>query len=166
MQNKKNKKGGFTLIELLIVIAIIAILASVIFVSLNPLKRFRDARDSKRWSNISELMSAIKVDQIDNGGSYIAEIAGLTAGNIYMIGTDTTGCNGYTCDATVTSGTTCVDLTDLAGEGYIGSIPISPTGATTWTAGHTGYTLMASSSGILTLTACESEDTDSITLSR
>src|SRR3989344_7417247 len=93
-------KAGFTLIELLIVIAIIAILAAVVFVALDPLTRFRDARDSSRWSDITAILSAIKVDQVDNGGSYIAVVSGLTAGEVYMIGTAVAGCDDQnaSCD--------------------------------------------------------------------
>lgn len=168
-----NKKGfiqhrigaGFTLIELLIVIAIIAILASVVFVALDPLTRFRDARDSSRWSDVSGLVSAIKIDQVDNGGAYLASIASTTADVVYMIGTDTSGCN-VTCDATIAASGNCVDLTDLADQGYIGSVPVSPDGTGTWTAGLTGYTLTRASTGIITVQACESENSDSISISR
>ena len=63
---KFNK--GFTLIELLIVIAIIAILAAVVFVSLDPLTRFQDARDARRWTDVDAVLSAMKLDQVDQGG--------------------------------------------------------------------------------------------------
>ncbi|EKD47532.1 MAG: hypothetical protein ACD_66C00019G0006, partial [uncultured bacterium] len=43
-------KKGFTLIELLIVIAIIAILAAAIFVALDPVTRFQEARDARRYN--------------------------------------------------------------------------------------------------------------------
>lgn len=166
----RNMEGqkGFTLIELLIVIAIIAILAAVVFVALDPLTRFRDTRDSTRASDISGILSAAKVDQIDNGGSYLTAIGNMTAGSVYMIGTSTTGCddNNASCDTNVTSDTTCVDLSGLATEGYIGSVPISPTGAVTWSAGTTGYTLSRASTGILTVRSCESENTTEISVSR
>ena len=83
--NKKTK--GFTLIELLIVIAIIAIIAAVVFVALDPLTRFQDARDASRWSDTAALLSAIKVDQVDNGGSYLTAVQTPCSNNsnVYMI---------------------------------------------------------------------------------
>lgn len=165
---KQNNKNAFTLIELLIVIAIIAILAAVVFVALDPLTRFRNARDSSRWSNITAILSAIKVDQVDNGGSYISAISSLTAGSVYMIGTAVAGCddNNASCDTAVTADTSCVSLAGLVTEGYIGSVPISPAGAVTWTAAVTGYTLTRASTGLITVRACESENSSEISVSR
>ncbi|MBU2541977.1 prepilin-type N-terminal cleavage/methylation domain-containing protein [Patescibacteria group bacterium] len=184
MRNKKNNKGfiqhyfflkkknsaGFTLIELLIVIAIIAIIAAVVFVALDPLTRFRDARDSRRWSDASALMSAIKVDQVDNGGSYLTAITSVTDDVVYMIGTAVAGCDDAydagNCDSVVVNDTACVDLSGLVTGGYIGSVPVSPNGSATWTSSTTGYTLTKASTGILTIQACESENSDSISVSR
>ena len=160
------RRQGFTLIELLIVIAIIAIIAAVVFVALDPLTRFQDARDSTRWTDITAVLDAIKIDQVDNGGSYLTAVSGLNAGEVYMIGTTTgTGCD-LACDVTVTSTSHCVNLDALATEGYIASVPISPTGAVTWSAGTTGYTLQRDSTGILHVRACESENTTDISISR
>jgi prepilin-type N-terminal cleavage/methylation domain-containing protein len=162
----KKSSAGFTLIELLIVIAIIAILAAVAFVALDPLTRFRDARDSSRWNDITAILSAIKVDQVDNGGSYLGAITSTTAGTEYMIGTDTSSCETFTCDVTISASGDCVDLTGLATEGYVSSVPISPTGAITWTAGHTGYYLIRNSVGSVTVGSCESENTSDIAVTR
>ncbi|MFH1286935.1 MAG: prepilin-type N-terminal cleavage/methylation domain-containing protein [Candidatus Magasanikbacteria bacterium] len=166
---QKNRKG-FTLIELLIVIAIIAILAAVIFVALNPLQRFRDARDSRRWSELNNLMLATQIDQIDNGGNYHSVISGLTAGSVYMIvdGATATGCddqNAY-CDTDVTADTSCANLDFLVEEGYIADVPVSPNGSGSWWSTITGYTISRSASGTLTLRACESENSDEILLLR
>ncbi len=161
---KKFNQQGFTLIELLVVIAIIAVLGAIVFVALDPATRFADARDARRASDVVELLSAVKLDQVDNGGTYLAEIAALTAGEVYMIGTATTGCDDQ--DAAVDSDTHCVDLTDLVTEGYIGTVPISPDGADTWGAGTTGYTIMRAATGIITIAASEAENTTSISASR
>lgn len=167
----QNKQKGFTLIELLIVIAIIAILASVVFVALDPLSRFRDARDAARANDISEVMSAVKLDQVDNGGSYISDIdPDMVAGEVYMIGTATSSCSSENanCDTNVDGSTNggCVDLGGLVTEGYLGKVPISPDGDGSWDATKTGYTLQRDSTGILHIRACESENTTEISVSR
>lgn len=158
-----HNKKGFTLIELLIVIAIIAIIAAVAFVALDPLTRFQDARDSSRWSDTSAVLSAIKVDQVDNGGSYLAAIASTTAGEVYMIGTCTSGCDDQNtqCDTAVESDTHGVDLSGLVDEGYLGEVPISPNGQGTWDSNTTGYTLQRDATGVITVRACESENPSS-----
>jgi type IV pilus assembly protein PilA len=163
----KNQKG-FTLIELLIVIAIIAILAAVVFVALDPLTRFQDSRDAVRANDASEMMTAVKIDQIDNGGSYLAAISALTAGQVYMIGTCTTTCNAQnaSCDTDPDSSAHGVDLAGLVTEGYLAEIPIGPNGAGTWGASLTGYTIERESTGILHIRSCESENTTEIVISR
>ena len=163
-----RKGAGFTLIELLIVVAVIAILAGAVFVALDPLSRFQNTRDARRASDVDEMISAVKVDQIDNGGAYLSAITSMTAGDVYIIGTDSTACDSYNgnCDTSVTGSTYCVDLSGLVTEGYLGVIPVSPDGAGTWTAGHTGYTLSRDASGIITARACESENTTEISVSR
>lgn len=165
---KQNTHRGFTLIELLIVIAVIAILAAVAFVALDPLTRFRDTRDARRWSDISALMSAIKADQVDSRGNYLTAIQNMTASQIYMVGTDAAACDTYNanCDTDVSAATNCVNVSGLVTAGKMGGIPISPNGAGTWTAGHTGYTLQRDATGIITVRACESENTTEIFLAR
>jgi prepilin-type N-terminal cleavage/methylation domain-containing protein len=160
---KKMNLRGFTLIELLIVIAIIAIIASVAFVALDPLTRFRDARDSSRWSDIAATMTAIKVDQVDNGGAYLTTITDdMTAGVDYMVGTASTGCNVTCTDVSGIAIGGCIDLTGLVTEGYLGAVPISPNGTGSWDATLTGYAIEKSSTGSITIQACESENSDPI----
>ena len=169
-------RKGFTLIELLIVIAIIAILAAVVFVALDPLTRFQDARDATRWSDISAVLDSIKVDQVDNGGAYIAAVTAMNAGDVYMIvdGAMAAGCddNNVNCDTAVTNDTACVNLAGLVTEGYMGDVPISPAGAVTWDDGDqageegTGYTLQRDATGIVTVRSCESENTTEISVTR
>jgi len=154
------KQKGFTLIELLIVIAIIAIIAAVVFIALDPLTRFQDARDSSRWSDVSAVLSAVKIDQIDNGGTYVAAISGVDNGT-YQIGTAGSGCDSG-CTATTTAAA-CVDLTALVTEGYMGDVPVDPsTGAST----ETGYYLYKSGTGIVTVGACVPEGDSAISISK
>ncbi len=160
-------RRGFTLIELLIVIAIIAILAGVVFVSLDPATRFQDARDASRWTDVTAILSAVKVDQVDNGGSYLAEIAALTADENYQVnGTGvTTACN--TACAAVTNANRCVDLSDLVTDGYLGKLPVSPNGSgESWDDDHSGYYLARNTNGSITVGACSAESNNLITVTR
>ena len=164
-----KKQKGFTLVELLIVIAIIAIIASVVFVALDPLTRFRDSRDASRWTDVSALISAIKIDQVDNGGAYLGAISGTTAAQVYLLGTCGAGATavGVTdhCDTNPTQAA-CLDISALATEGYIGDIPVSSDGTGTWSAATTGYTLERSATGIIYIRACESENSSEIVIAR
>ena len=165
--NLNNK--GFTLIELLLVIAIIAILALLIFVALDPASRFKDARDSRRISDVNTILTAIKINQIDNKGSYLTAIQNASTTSIYMIGSCTSGATSTAvtdyCDTDPTK-SVCLNLGGLVSGGYLGSFPISPNGSGTWNASTTGYTLQKATSGSITIASCESENTDEILLTR
>jgi len=157
----KNKKA-YTLIELLIVIAIIAIIAKPVFAALNPLARFTAARTSRRLTDVSAVMTAIKVSQIDRAGSYITPVANLTNGVTYMIsnGTNTSAVIGTAnCALSSIGSTTAADLSSLVTGGYLGSVPVSPNGKGAYTATSTGYTITKATNGLITITACDSEST-------
>ena len=164
----RRRIQGFTLIELLIVIAVIAILAAIAFVALDPLRRFQDTRDARRLADTTSLLNAVKVDQVDRGGSYLTSIANMNAGEVYMVGTAVAGCDDANaqCDTDVTDDNNCVDLAGLVTAGKLGSVPVSPNGAGTWTAATSGYTLSRAATGIITVRACESENTGEISVSR
>ena len=161
-----KKQKGFTLIELLIVIAIMAILTTVVFVALNPLGRFQDARNSRRWTDVNSILSAVKLHQVDHGGVYLSGIASLTPGDYYGIGSGAS-CNAEACvngkneDATnntITLQAPCVSVLDLA-EGspsYLPSIPTNPS-ATGVSQDDTRYYLSLRTNGSVKVGACFTE---------
>lgn len=59
------KVQGFTLIELLVVIAILAVLAVVVVLTLNPAGLLQESRDANRLSDLSTLVHAISLYQVD-----------------------------------------------------------------------------------------------------
>lgn len=170
-----NNQRGFTLVELLVVIAIIGILVAVVFVALDPAQRFQQARDAVRQNDVQEILSAIKLHQVDNDGTYLASVAALTAGSVYLVvdGAMVTGCddNNVSCDTAVTADGSCVNLAGLVDQ-YLEDVPVSPAGAVTWDDGSadgeegTGYTIERDADGIIRVRACESEDTAEITAAR
>lgn len=150
---KFTLSAGFTLIELLVVITIIAALAVSVFVALNPAQRLKDARDSRRVTDLDTILSAVHEYVVDNKGSYPV---GLSAGMLEtQLGTglaaacsplSSGGCN-------VAASTACVDLSGQLTK-YLKSIPIDPLGGVTWTAAKTGYSIIVDANGIVTLRAC------------
>lgn len=152
---KKKYKAGFTLVEILIVIAVMAILTTVVFVALNPLGRFQDARNSTRWSDVSAMLSALKLDQVDNGGAYITEVSDLTADLYYQIGAGES-CAVTCSNPTVILQSACVDLSGLVDEGYLPEVPYDPFDSSA-SADHTYYYLKKDSNGAITVGACSEE---------
>jgi prepilin-type N-terminal cleavage/methylation domain-containing protein len=158
MKQKKNKLpfmylNGFTLIELLIVIGIIAVLAAFAFVALNPLQRFADSRNARRWADVNAIMSAIKLQQVDNGGNYITAIANLTPDLYFQIG------RGNECDdecAGTVLQSDCIDLEGLVNTAYLPSIPIDPNfeGASV---DETRYYMVKDSYGRIVVGSCGEE---------
>src|SRR6266699_3777710 len=113
LKKLSNNQKGFTLIELLIVIVIITALAVTVFVALNPVKRVKDAHDSRRASDAETILTAIHEYIVDNNGNLPPAITALqpgTNGNLvaatlltgYMIGTCTSGCNTAAANYTPT----------------------------------------------------------------
>ncbi|MEK7067872.1 MAG: type II secretion system protein [Patescibacteria group bacterium] len=153
----KNKKG-FTLIELLLVIGIIAVLAVVVFVALNPAQRFKDARDARRNTDVETILSAIHTSLVDNKGTFPS---GLSAGmSEAQLGTAASGCVIATGGCSVTTGA-CLDMTTALVK-YLKTIPIDPNG----TAASTKYAIVVDANGIVSIKACGTEGTTTISASR
>jgi len=147
----KKYLTGFTLIELLIVIAVIAILAGVVFVALDPLARFQDARNAKRWAAVNAISDAIKLYQIDHGGAHGTEVEELTTGLAYQIGADDSGACSDTCsNPTVVLQADCVDLDGYISGEYLQEIPIDPN-ASGASDDETRYYLIKNDNGSVTV---------------
>jgi len=153
---------GFTLIELLIVIAIIAALAIAVFVALDPATRIKDAKDARRTADADTILTAIHASIVDTKG---ALPTGLTTSMAEtQLGTGATGCAIATGGCAVVA-TACVDLATPLVK-YLKSIPIDPSGGTTYTAAKTGYSVTVDANNIVTIKACGVEGTTNISVSR
>ncbi|TAN58687.1 prepilin-type N-terminal cleavage/methylation domain-containing protein [Patescibacteria group bacterium] len=67
-QDARLKPKGFTLIELLVVIGIIAVLFAVVLIAINPAKRFAEARNASRLSDVRSIVEAVSTYTVDNRG--------------------------------------------------------------------------------------------------
>jgi prepilin-type N-terminal cleavage/methylation domain-containing protein len=156
---------GFTLIELLLVVAIISVLAVVVFVALNPSQRLKDAKDARRTTDVDSILTAIHQSIVDNKGTLPTNLP--AAGTEAQLGTGASGCAIATGGCAVTA-TACADL--LTGSQnlakYLKTLPVDPTGGTTYTASHSGYAVVVDTNGIVTVKACGTEGTTNIASSR
>ncbi|MDD4135659.1 MAG: type II secretion system protein [Candidatus Shapirobacteria bacterium] len=141
-----NKKYGFTLIELLVVIGIIAALTTVVFVALDPVKRFKDARNARRITDTNTILGAIHQYIVDTGGLMPVGI-GLSGS---QIGSCVTGGN-TSCPGVSTA---CIDLAaTLSSNKYLKTNPIDPQGSVD----TTGYSVSKDANNLFTVTACLAE---------
>lgn len=153
-----KKTKGFTLIELLVVIAIIAILAAAVFVAVNPARRFAEANNAKRWTDVTAILNAVLTYVVDNNGSMPS---GLNAysGTGYIVGYDAAGCDAG-CPAATTYGVTttvaCLPIgASLVSTGYLSATPTDPAVGTDDS--NTLYFIHRNNLGIVTVGACSPE---------
>lgn len=173
-----KKQKGFTLIELLVVIAIIAIIAGAVFVALNPVQRFRDARNSKRFNSIETILTAIHQCIVDKGGNPdtclgVEDTDWVDDTKYEIVSGEGINTN---CDDTCTevaADNNCLDLlTDTTPDliSYLKDLPVDPE---TTVSGHTAFQIEIDDKNLITITACGAEDpetygtgTDTIRTSR
>jgi type II secretion system protein G len=103
---KKSVKG-FTIVELLIVIVIIAVLAAISVVAYTGTQG--RARDSERKSELSNIMKALELYRVDNGGYPRCDTDGA-----------------YVAGGSLSSGTLHDCVTDELTPDYIASVPRDP----------------------------------------
>lgn len=148
---------GFTLLEILLVVAAIAILAGIVIVAINPSKQLGDTRNAERRSDVNTILNAVYQYSIDNNGNLPSTITQAAA-------CDNTATK-QVCKAaqtgTCSTGTSLTVLT--ASEKYLVSIPSDPSGSTT---DGTGYYIVKSANGRLTVCAPSAENESSISVTR
>jgi len=153
MIKKLNK--GFTLIELLVVIGILAILLSITLIAINPARQFGNANDTKRRSNVTQILNAI--------GAFQAENQGQLPDSVKALPTDTPNDIAATPMASL-----CADLV----PNYIPALPTDPglnaqdieaaDCASNW---NTGYKITKDAQNRLTISAT-GDVTTNISVSR
>ncbi|MDP2815909.1 MAG: type II secretion system protein [Rectinemataceae bacterium] len=144
-----KRQKGFTLIEILLVIGIIAVLATVVIVALDPAKRFADARDARRLSDIQSILTAVSQYVIDNKGTLPAGASTFER----QIGIGV-ACDISTAICAATSGTDCLDLS-VELVRYLKTLPYDPANGSST---RTHYSLQVDANNIVTVRACDSTD--------
>ncbi len=137
----KTKKG-FTLIELLVVIGILAILLAITLIAINPARQFGQANNTRRRSDVLQILNAIHQYAAENNGQLPPEVLAISG-----------------TAATTLNGTNFPNLCAQLMTTYIPAIPTDPSlntpaitdcSTTTW---NTGYALAKDAANRVTVTA-------------
>lgn len=157
---EKAAQKGFTLIELLVALTIVAILAVSVYVALNPAQRLKDAKDARRATDVDTILTAVHQYIVDKKG----DASGLSlSATEEQLGSSLTGCTISNSDCTITTAA-CRDLTTPLVK-YLKTMPFDPD-TTLGSATKTGYSIQEDTNGIVTVTACYTDGTTTISASR
>lgn len=150
----KTLRRGFTLIELLVVIGVLAILLTITLIAINPQRQFQQANNTKRTSDVNQILNAVYEYAADTRGALPAGI-GVTVTAI-----SSTGTGAAFCTALVPT--------------YLAALPADPTtndGAPVTEAGcagayDTGYTIIQTNANRVTVSAPGAELTAVISVTK
>ncbi len=145
-----KSQSGFTLIELLVVIGILAILLSIVLIAINPARQFGQANNTKRRSDVTQILNAI--------GAYAADKKGVLPTGITTTAVEIGSGAGLA--------NICADLLTT----YIPALPRDPqlTGGdiTSCATYSTGYSVAKDANNRVTVSAMTPENSETITISR
>jgi prepilin-type N-terminal cleavage/methylation domain-containing protein len=160
---KRSANSGFTLIELLLVVTILSLLAVSVFVALNPSQRLKDTKNARRSQDVDTILNAIHQSIVDNKGLLPTNLVGIGTTNKQLgTSTGTPSCLVATASGCyVAQAQDCVDL--MSGTrslaSYLKTMPVDPTGGSSYTSSLTGYTVQVDTNGIVTVGSCGAEGT-------
>jgi len=152
---KMMKQKGFTLLEILLVVAIIAVLAGIVILAINPTKQLAESRNAQRRADVNTILSAVYQYTIDN--NTIPSSISNTRSEICA-----TGVPSFEC--TIDS---LIDLSVLTiNEEYLSSIPLDPIATGRSGTIGTGYEIVQTTNGRITVSAPGAEESATISVTR
>jgi len=148
-------KRGFTLPELIIVISVIAILASIVIFGANIISRTGNAKNVKRWEDVTAIGKAVELYQLDND-ALPSDLSNVTVWSnqkqVLCSSAASLTCDGQTRACLV------INDSDFLGK-YIPALPVDPEKSSDV---DTGYYITRTGTNMMTFGACSSYNNEDI----
>lgn len=155
MKTARAFQKGFTLIELLVVIGILAVLLAITLIAINPARQFEQANNTQRASDVNAILNAVWQYAIQEESGSLTSLA--------LPATPTE----------IGNGAGLIDLCPDVAPTYIAQLPVDPQ-AGSWgavdtdgngcpDAYNTGYTIVQTAGGRVTVAAPNTEPLDAVT---
>ena len=147
--SKSNR--GFTLIEILLVIGLISILAAIVIIAINPVRQFAQARNTQRASDVNAILNAVHQNTVDNRGNW------------------TCSTTLPTIATTISSAVAAGDICDCLVDVFLPAMPFDPASGNNYTDCddyNSGYTIVKSAGGRVTISAPQAELGTTISVTR
>lgn len=160
----KDLGSGFTLLEVLLVVGIISILAGIVILAINPSKQLGDTRNAQRRSDVLTILNAIYQFSIDTNGvipDTIISRADCDLGETKEVGNDDEDdIDGHLVDL-------YSDLVvSTASTTYLVAIPHDPLATSSDSGYGSGYAVVKTASGRVTVCAPLAESGTVISVTR
>lgn len=139
----KKLSRGFTLIELLVVIGILAILLAITLIAINPARQFGQANNTRRRSDVLQILNAIHQYSAENQGVLPSEVLALSV-------TTPTALSSATSLSTLCTKLMTNYLPALPVDPAVGSTNITDCTLSTW---NTGYEVQIDAAKRITVIA-------------
>ncbi len=152
LPNLNRGSKGFTLIEILVVIGILAILLTIVLVAVNPGRNTQDARNTKRRSDVLNILNAVNQYYVATGN--------------FPTGTPADG--NPAIDVKSAVGGTGTAFCSALVPTYIAELPVDPS-VGSWTSCatyDTGYTIQQTAASRIRVTAPSAEASATISATR
>ena len=125
MKNTKGKYQGFTLIEVLMVIVLLIFLFAIVIVAINPAEHLRNARNTQRSSDVTQVLNAVLQYTADMDEENRTRYPG-DSGSEADLGISECGSTEGAEDIADVANDADVDLEDALVDDYLAGFPEDP----------------------------------------
>ncbi|MDO8468330.1 MAG: type II secretion system protein [Candidatus Peribacter sp.] len=151
-----DNRNGFSLLRLIVLIACAAIALVIIFIVLNPAKRIRLNRNSRRTADVTAILQATQAYRSEQGT--LPPGIDTDTASVQMIGRNPGDCGAITCQGHRLPASDCaIRNLDESLQPYLQNMPMDPKSGSE---SDTRYFINRDAQQAVTVGACNAESED------